>query len=155
MAVTREFRAVCPGTHVGIGIGEENHTIAFLFQLAERSQLIGRHISRITQPAMAHFIKRQFSAHHLLQGLLIFFKTQFSLLQVAEDASLAIRVQNFISLLQPQCTETPHCFIMVECDDHAAHVKNHRFNHNYIFSNVFYINSFVSCIYLMNSAFIY
>ena len=138
MAVTREFRAVCPGTHVGIGIGEENHTIAFLFQLAESSQLIGRHISRITQPAMAHFIKRQFSAHHLLQGLLIFFKTQFTFLQVAEDASLAIRVQNFISLLQPQCTETPHCFIMVECDDHAAHVKNHRFNHIILYLLIHY-----------------
>ena len=103
---------------------------------------------------MAHFLKRQFSAHHLLQGLLIFFKTQFALLQVTENARLTIRVQNLIGLLQTQCTETLHCFIMVECDDHAAHVKNHRFNHNYIFTNVFYINSFLSCIYLMNSAFI-
>ena len=103
---------------------------------------------------MAHFLKRQFSAHHLLQGLLIFFKTQFALLQVTENARLTIRVQNLIGLLQTQCAETLHCFIMVECDDHATHVKNHRFNHNYIFSNVFYINSFLSCIYLMNSAFI-
>ena len=104
---------------------------------------------------MAHFLKRQFSAHHLLQGLLILLKAQFTLLQVAEDASLAIRVQNLICLLQPQCTETLHCFIMVECDDHAAHVKNHRFNHNYIITNVFYINSFVSYIYLMNLVIIY
>ena len=103
---------------------------------------------------MAHFLKRQCSAHHLLQSLLILLKTQFTFLQIAEDASLAIRVQNLIGLLQTQSTETLHCFIMVECDDHAAHVKNHRFNHNYIFSNVFYINSFLSCIYLMNSAFI-
>ena len=100
MSVTIKLVALCPRHHIGIGIREQQYTIALFVQALQSVEVTLRQSFGITLPSIFTLFVSHFITYQLREFAAEVFCRNLSFLQIAEDATLLIGVKAFFGIRQ-------------------------------------------------------